>query len=590
MRKKILLLTIASFLFGATLFLGGCASEDAVTALALKEYNADTPLEVAVGEFCYEDYTVVVTHGDGTLEEVPLTEEMISDADQLYFYQEGHREITITYKGASTVVAINVSRKSLPVSVRFDDFTAVYTGETFTVEVQGELPNGAKVSYPQGNTFKNAGEYDIAAVIQCEGYKGVTLFARVSIQKATYDVSNAQLYDATYDYDKTTHTMRLHGLPLTYDEHDVPTSFASAELPSGVTVSYSITKTHEGDGSEILDKQTIDGNQAMNAGVYEVRAKYKGDALNYEPIPDCVKTLTIQRQKYDMSKINFGDKSHVYTGEPYSMEITNQDSLPVGVSVAYQIKRVKDQEGAPVEDDYKEGNTRADAGTYLVKAIFEVTGKYAMNYQVSPNEEYAYLTINRADYDEMMSKVHLDYKAYTYEDGAEYKVTLDGDLPEGVEPTFSVFDDEGNLMSGTMGMEKVSRGWEDVSYGINFVYFFEADRAGDYDCVVTFSNANKNYMPIPAMETQIIIESIVHTVFVTPINNESAIVRDGVFNYDGFQVFVLEEGAAETYSITLSEDKLYSESERDKFVTAGEQTIRFIYEGFVFEVEVVVEA
>ncbi|MBO5737661.1 MAG: bacterial Ig-like domain-containing protein [Clostridia bacterium] len=194
MRKKKLWITIGLMCCGMLMF-AACKEDRAAQSIALNDYSAETPLEVSMGGFSYSNYTVTITYDNGETEAITLTEEMISETDKLKFYQEGKNDITITHKGVSTTVSINVYRKEFSENVQLNDVTTTYTGEAFTVEVEGDLPGGTKILYPQGNVFQSAGSYDMTAVLQCEGYVTKTLSARIVIGRATYDLSNAQLYD-----------------------------------------------------------------------------------------------------------------------------------------------------------------------------------------------------------------------------------------------------------------------------------------------------------------------------------------------------------------------------------------------------------
>ena len=97
--------------------------------------------------------------------------------------------------------------------------------------------------------------------------------------------------------------------------------------------------------------ERINYNNKVDAGTYEVVAKFEGDEKNHKPIPDMTATLTIVKGEYDLSGITFENKEVSYDGSPHSLEITG--TLPEGVTVTY------------------ENNNKVDAGTYEVVAKFE---------------------------------------------------------------------------------------------------------------------------------------------------------------------------------------------------------------------------
>ncbi len=477
--------------------------------IALNEYSAETPLEIKVGKFSYGEYTLSVTYDDGAKETIPLTEDMISETDKLKFYQEGKSEITIVYEGVDISIAINVSRNVFADNVQLKDFTATYTGEPYVIEVEGDIPGGTKIVYPQGNTFTNAGSYDMTAVLQCDGYVSKQLFAHVEIEKATYDLLDAQLYDATFPYNQNSHSIAVKGKAVTAEDGTI--LHEPANLPQGVSVSYTITKVKDGYGADIAaNKQQVeDGNKKTDAGTYKVCAKFKGDSSNYHAIPNAEAYLTIERAVYDMSKIEFADVTAVYSGKAHSLSISEKSEIPFDVEVAYAIKRVENGAGQPVTEEYKKGNAATEAGVYWVKASFTITGKNAENYIASPVETVAYLTIERAKYDEAMQNVYLDSQWHQVNENKTYEIYLEGELPMGVSPQLTLKNSAGETVAqGEMELVTPDTAGEETLKKTKYRYVVKAD-AGDYTCVVTFTHTNENYEDIALkLESWVFITSI----------------------------------------------------------------------------------
>lgn len=526
MRIKKLGITIISICCGMLLF-AACKEDRAVESISLNDYSAETPLEISMGALSYKDYTVTITYDDGETEEVTLTEEMISETDKLKFYQEGESEITITHKGVSTSVAIKVVRNEFAESVQLNGVTTTYTGEAFTVEVEGEIPGGTKILYPQGNVFQNAGTYDMTAILQCDGYVTKTLSAKVVIGKATYDVSNAQLYDATFVYDKEAHGIAVKGQPF---EENGATMYAPTELPEGVSVSYTIIKTCDSNGTEIPTnkQQVVEGNKAIDAGTYKVCAQFKGDAGNYEAIPDAFAYLTIKRANYDLSKVKFDDKTVTYSGKAYPFAIAEDSKMPLDVEVSYQIQRLEDGEGNAVTEDPTDydptktsGAHPTDAGKYLVQAAFTITGKNAANYIANPLQKEAYLTIERATYD--TSDMGFADAIYQYT-GEAYKVFIEEDkLPEGVEVSYQikcVKDGAGNEVAGEYADYKpTAEGEADDG--------FKPTDAGTYEIKAIFSmqDAYKNNYKVSLVEKTVNLIILRSEIDMSAVQLESGVVQ-----------------------------------------------------------------
>ena len=220
-----------------------------------------------------------------------------------------------------------------------------------------------------------------------------------SVTKEYYDMSGVSFNGASYVYDGEEHSLSIEGT-----------------LPDGVSVMYL-------------------NNNKVNAGTYEVTAKFTGDTKNYHPIEDMKATLTIA--KAGVSGISFLGDTVTYDGNPHSIEINGE--LPEGILVTYS------------------GNEQVNVGEYEVVAHFtDTTGNY-----VELSNLKATLTINKATYD--MSGIKFNSASYTY-DGIEKEVKIDGVLPSGVEVLY-----ENNRM-------------------IN---------AGTIEAIAMFKHNNPNYNDIP---------------------------------------------------------------------------------------------
>jgi hypothetical protein len=346
----------------------------------------------------------------------------------------------------------------------------------------------------------------MTAIIQCDGYATKILSARVLIEKATYDLSNAQLYNETVVYNQDDHNLVVKGKPIENEKGMIIHN--PATLPQGVRVDYSITKIKDGKGNNIAtDKQqTREGYKAVDAGTYKVCAQFKGDASNYNVIPDSIAYLTIERAEYDLSKVEFIDKTATYSGETYALSISETSKLPYDVEVSYQIKQLKDGLGNAVVDSYKKGNSAVNAGTYLVQVRFSVTGKNAENYTTNPLEKEAYLTILPATYNEAMKGVYVHSEWYELKTDGVYEISLTTTLPEGVTPQFALTNEQGEVIEGEVKIEKIKVAGSETSFKIVYKYTFTVDTAGVYACVVTFAHTNQNYQAIAlALEAWVFI-------------------------------------------------------------------------------------
>lgn len=99
--------------------------------------------------------------------------------------------------------------------IEFKSRTVEYTGNALRLEIAGELPEGAKVTYTSvshpgmTNVFTEPGEYRVKAVVECEYYKTLTLYATLTINekspvsvdtaKAPLDIGHSLTYDELCD-------------------------------------------------------------------------------------------------------------------------------------------------------------------------------------------------------------------------------------------------------------------------------------------------------------------------------------------------------------------------------------------------------
>ena len=252
----------------------------------------------------------------------------------------------------------------------FPDRIYTYDGTTKGVTVSGTLPEGITVEY-EGNTAVDVGTYTVTAKFYQNGtyVEGEDRTATVTIKPATYDISGFSFTSKSFSY---------CGEPI------IPKG--EGELPLGVTVEY-----------------VYDG-PILNAGTYQVVAKFKSNSKNYNPIPNITVTYTVEKLQYDMSGVSFTDRNYEYNGEWYAMIITGQ--LPAGVKVEYI------------------NNTHKEIGEYVAEAIFtSLDPNYA-----DPEPMYATLYITP----EVMKPVTLVYELTA--EGTYEVVGWEGDNPHVIIP------------------------------------------------------------------------------------------------------------------------------------------------------------
>ncbi len=179
----------------------------------IKGADSKTGGRPAWGIFCWDIECVYIESGIteigfDTVENLPEAKvicipKTVERIDGYYFgeltdiYYEGSKsewneiELGIYVDDSFDDVTIHYNHEMNP-SKDFEDISFVstifaYDGEEKTIEIEGELPDGATVTYTN-NTATDAGTYRATAVIEAEGYNTLTLSANLVINKATITV------------------------------------------------------------------------------------------------------------------------------------------------------------------------------------------------------------------------------------------------------------------------------------------------------------------------------------------------------------------------------------------------------------------
>ena len=380
-----LLLLIALF---AALLLCSCNKVVVVSGIHMKD---DAVIEMVTGEFSYDGKVVVVEYANGEKNEVNLTEEMIPEAERLKFFKMGEQEVKVVYSGRFvTTMKIKVLRHSFDDIYELVGYTCTYDGTPHRVELNHELPEGAVADYIYGNTFTNAGTYNIVAVLTKEGYVSKTLSTQLVIEKATYDTTELEFSSKTFTYDTEAKTLQAEN------------------VPDGVNVRYDVYSGN------------IRITNAVNTGTYRVVAHFDNTNSNYNSIPDRQATLTIQKADYDMSQVFLNNVTKTYDGINYTPTLDSSSVLPSGVSVSFVCK---DKDGNVV-------TSNANAGEYDIIAHF---ASNSANHNPIPDMSAKLVVKKRVI--EFGDDILFDDRTYNY-DRQVHSLAVVGTIPDGVNVSY----------------------------------------------------------------------------------------------------------------------------------------------------------
>lgn len=326
-------------------------------------------IQKAAPQLSFTGNSIVKTYGDagfanplsisaeGTATYQSSNEEVATVAQdgQVAIQNAGSATITATvpetanYQKGSASYSLTVNKNRYNMAhITFRSMSVTYDGAEHSLAVEGALPEGVSVTY-QNNGQTQVGTYEVTAQFSGDWRN----YEPIPDRKATLTIlpASSELFFQDTTVDKTfgdaAFTNRITntaGRKLTYTSSDA--SAAAVDASSGeVTIRKAGTVT-------------ITAFAPRTDEYTEASASY---------------TLNIHKAVYDMSKVQFKDRTIAYDGTAHSLSI--EGILPDGVTVGYL------------------GNSQAEPGIYTVTAVF--TGNE--NYEAIPDMS-ATLTITRTEY------------------------------------------------------------------------------------------------------------------------------------------------------------------------------------------------
>ena len=391
MKKKTTLLKSLIFGLCSIFFISGCRGTNSIEGIRMSNPNE---IVVPYGNFSYENVNVTVDYKDGSTKEIPLEEEMISEVERLKFFKMGKHDVEVNLrKKYTTTMPINVVLNKFKDSYALEGYECVYDGLPHIVQLNQELPEGATLTFPYGNVFINAGQYEIIGVMEKNGYESKTLTTTLTIHQAERDADSIVFEDTTVVYNGEIRTIE------------------ATNIPEGVEVTYD-TYNYDTD---------IRINKVVNVGKYKVVAHFNDTSTNYKKIDDKVAVLTIQKANYDLSQIKLNNVTKEYDGLHYEAKIENESSLPMGITVQYRY----------FTENGLQTTNNAPAGKYTIEAKF--VGGDINNY--NPIEPMtATLTVSKRVI-KISDKITFESKNVNFNEEV-HSLAISGTLPSGVEVTY----------------------------------------------------------------------------------------------------------------------------------------------------------
>jgi hypothetical protein len=250
--------------------------------------------------------------------------------------------------------------------IKFEDKEFVYDGESHSVAITGELPNGVAeptytINEKVSSSAVNVGEYVVKASFANDdpNYEAIPdMEATLKITPATIDVSGIDLVFKQENGTDINGDQKVYdGWSVRFDLNDY------SKLTNVATVSFSVLDSN-GEVISTSNKKT----NILNVGEYTVKAEFRlADTENYVAIDPIVKTFVVQYADYPMAEVLLRSERFVYDGREHSLKIEGEVPEEVVVSYEYYLdgKLLVDADQNPVQ-------SVKDAGKYTVKAKFKL--------------------------------------------------------------------------------------------------------------------------------------------------------------------------------------------------------------------------
>lgn len=322
--KKLFILSLC--VFG----MSGCGEDQDIKSISFDENYQST---WKVGTIDFSSLKFFVTHSNGTVDTVPCNLSMIEESDVFKFYKVGDWKVKINYNDKYyNIVDFTILENEFDSSLTLKDEVVSYDGKSHGLSIDGPVPEGTNIYFPQGNNFTNVSvnPYNIRCILSKDGYKTKELTGKLTITKSNYSkelLDKIEFKDAEFVYDGTEKKIEAKNIP-----HDCK-------------IEYFIGENH--------------GNSMINAGVYKITGVITCSNPNYNEIPNIEATLTIKKATHDLKGVSLDNATYTYEpGVKRTLLLTNEKNVPNNIKIIY------------------ENNIQEDAGEYDVTARFEVDANH----------------------------------------------------------------------------------------------------------------------------------------------------------------------------------------------------------------------
>lgn len=200
MKKRMLLIPL---LFG--MFLSACGGGG--------DGKSDfTGVEFASATYTYDGNPHILGKVTGVPEGTTITYTGRNEYVNAGTYNASAKLVKEGYHDKTLNATLTINKANISATLASEEFS--YDGSGHSLEVEGDLPTGAQVSYSGNGPHTDAGTYPVRATVTAPNHNDLVLNANLVIAKVPF--SGITFESRTFEYDGTTHSIQITGtLPTT---------------------------------------------------------------------------------------------------------------------------------------------------------------------------------------------------------------------------------------------------------------------------------------------------------------------------------------------------------------------------------------
>lgn len=334
-------------------------------------YNVYKYIDTQYSQFVANKYLQYIEYYNENQKLQKYNEGFTSYLDLLNLFDTSHDFSNFDWAKATPVIAEKVYEFEDKIdigNINFESESYLYDGEAHSLSIKGELPEGVAVQYSENNSLTDVGTATITASFLKDG-------EIIATRVATLEVNKVYTNKKVYSIGEKIYVTAYVDSDITNDAWiGIYRENASLEKDPSLYW-YSFNTEQDGKLRTVCIQEQTDNLQgSIIAGNYTICYFINGGYdVRYQT------TITVKQSTkidVDLTPFEFLSKTEEQDGQTHSILITNEETLPEGVTVSY------------------ENNTQTEPGSYQVKVNFILNNEII-------ETRYAVLTIEASSIDRL---------------------------------------------------------------------------------------------------------------------------------------------------------------------------------------------